>query len=44
MTLLQVSIGLSAIGALLENRKIWLASLATGGVATIIFVARWILS
>jgi hypothetical protein len=43
VTLLQVSIGLSAIGALLESRKIWLASLATGGVATIIFVARWIL-
>jgi len=42
VTLLQVSIGLSAIGALLESRKIWLASMATGGAATIIFVARWI--
>ena len=44
VTLLQASIGLSAIGALLESRKIWFASMATGGVATIIFVARWILS
>jgi hypothetical protein len=44
VTLLQVSIGLSAIGALLESRKIWLASMATGGAATIIFVARWILN
>ena len=42
--LLQVSIGLFAIGALLESRKIWLASLATGGAATIIFIARWILN
>lgn len=42
VTLLQVSIGLSAIGALLESRKVWLTSLATGSVAIVIFVARWI--
>jgi Domain of unknown function (DUF4337) len=44
VTLLQISIGLSAIGALIESRKVWLASLAAGGVATAIFVVRWLLS
>lgn len=43
VTLLQVSIGLSAIGALVENRKIWLASIVAGGAATIVFVLRWLL-
>jgi hypothetical protein len=43
VTLLQVSIGLSAIGALIESRKIWLASMLAGGAATVVFVARWIL-
>ena len=41
VTLLQVAIGLSAIGALIESRKVWLASLVAGGVATAVFVARW---
>jgi hypothetical protein len=40
VTVLQVSIGLSAIGALLESKRVWLGSLATGGVATAIFIAR----
>lgn len=42
VTLLQVSIGLSAIGALVESRKIWLASIIAGAAATIVFVARWL--
>lgn len=42
VTLLQVSIGLSAIGALIESRKLWLASMVAGGVATAVFVVRWI--
>ena len=41
VTLLQVAIGLSAIGALIESRKIWLASLVAGGVAAAVFFARW---
>ncbi len=40
VTLLQVSIGLSAIGALIENRKVWLASLVAGGLASAVFLAR----
>jgi hypothetical protein len=40
VTLLQVAIGLSAIGALLESRKVWLASLVAGGVATVLFIGR----
>jgi hypothetical protein len=44
VTLLQVSIGLSAIGALIESRKLWLASMVAGGVATAIFLVRWIVS
>lgn len=41
VTLLQVAIGLSAIGALIESRKIWLASLVAGGVAAVLFAVRW---
>ena len=40
VTLLQVAIGLSAIGALIENRKVWLASLVAGGVASAVFLGR----
>ena len=40
VTLLQVSIGLSAIAALLENRKIWVMSLAAGGAASVTFLVR----
>jgi hypothetical protein len=43
VTLLQVAIGLSAIGALIESRKIWLASMVAGGIATVVFAARWFL-
>ncbi len=43
VTLLQVAIGLSAIGALIESRRVWLASLVAGGVATVVFVFRWLL-
>jgi hypothetical protein len=42
VTLLQVSIGLSAIGALIESRRLWLASMLAGGAATAVFVVRWI--
>jgi hypothetical protein len=41
VTLLQVAIGLSAIGALIESRKVWLASLVAGGLAAAVFFARW---
>lgn len=41
VTLLQVAIGLSAIGALIESRKIWLASLVAGGLAAGVFFVRW---
>jgi hypothetical protein len=41
VTLLQVAIGLSAIGALIESRKVWLASLVAGGVAAGVFFVRW---
>ena len=41
VTLLQVAIGLSAIGALIESRKVWLASLVAGGMAAAVFFARW---
>ena len=44
VTLLQISIGLSAIGALIESRKVWLVSTIAGGVATAIFIARWLMS
>jgi hypothetical protein len=40
VTVLQVAIGLSAIAALLENRRIWIASLVAGGVAVVLFLAR----
>ena len=42
VTLLQVAIGLSAIGALVESRKVWLASLVAGGVSAVVFFARWL--
>jgi len=42
VTLLQVAIGLSAIGALVESRKVWLASLVAGGLAAAVFFVRWI--
>jgi len=42
VTVLQVAIGLSAIAALLESRRIWIASLAAGLVAVALFVARLI--
>jgi hypothetical protein len=42
VTLLQVAIGLSAIAALIENRKVWLASLIAGGLAAAVFFARWL--
>ena len=42
VTLLQVSIGLSAIGALIESRRLWLASLLAGGLASAVFVVRWL--
>jgi hypothetical protein len=42
VTLLQVAIGLSAIGALLESRKVWVSSLAVGGTATLLFLWRLI--
>jgi hypothetical protein len=38
-----VSIGRSAIGALVESRKIWLASMVAGAIATAVFVARWVM-
>ena len=41
VTLLQVAIGLSAIGALVESRKVWLASLVAGGLAAVVFFVRW---
>jgi hypothetical protein len=41
VTLLQVAIGLSAIGALVESRKVWLASLVAGGISAAIFFVRW---
>jgi hypothetical protein len=41
VTLLQVAIGLSAIGALIESRKVWLASLVAGGIAAAVFFVRW---
>jgi hypothetical protein len=40
VTLLQVAIGLSAIAALVESRKVWLASSAAGLVAVLVFVWR----
>jgi hypothetical protein len=40
VTLLQIAIGLSAIGALLESKAVWLASLVAGGVATVVFIIR----
>jgi hypothetical protein len=44
VTLLQVAIGLSAIGALIESRKVWVASMVAGGLATAVFIVRWLLS
>jgi Domain of unknown function (DUF4337) len=44
VTLLQVAIGLSAIGALLESRKVWVASLVAGGISTAVFLVRWFAS
>ncbi|HEX7509356.1 MAG TPA: DUF4337 domain-containing protein [Polyangia bacterium] len=41
VTMLQVAIGLSAIGALVESRKVWLASLVAGGLSAAVFFARW---
>jgi len=41
VTLLQVAIGLSAIGALVESRKVWLASLVAGGISAAVFFVRW---
>ena len=43
VTLLQISIGLSAIGALIESRKVWLTSMVAGGLATAIFIVRWLM-
>lgn len=43
VTLLQVAIGLSAIGALIESRRVWLVSLAAGGVAAVVFFVRVII-
>jgi hypothetical protein len=43
VTLLQVAIGLSAIGALVESRKVWLASLVAGGLAAAVFFVRWLM-
>jgi hypothetical protein len=40
VTLLQVAIGLSAIGALIESRKVWLTSVVAGGIAAALFAAR----
>ncbi len=41
VTFLQVAIGLSAIGALVESRKVWFASLVAGGISAIVFFVRW---
>jgi Domain of unknown function (DUF4337) len=40
VTLLQVAIGLSAIGALIESRRVWVVSLIAGGVASVVFFVR----